>query len=614
MTRLHGPLLAFALGLLVVPTPATAALRGVWDFITNGSAFNAGLPNGSQQPALRPGATFATGGHDLAEQWFAFTTRSTVVGREGSRSIWLARNQDQIGFRVTDILEARRPLLRDPTALASYSDPAWSPDGRFLVYVQTDPGVTQTSIYVQEYLVGDNMATASTAVGERLLVVPHQFGTHNRNPVWNPSGDAIAFSSLASGVSRDIWVVSIDTASRIVGTPVRATFDQSRSESDPSWGPDGQIVYVTNKFGPGILEIVDIDDGTVTLADPDFVPVAHRNPSFASDGTAIYYDAAEGENQDLNTNIWKLDLANRSKCEIFLDTHGDSDPDVSRITNTTIDGIPYHTFLMSSQAAGFGVCVWRGSGVGCAPALPIGVRITPSTLNIDSQGKGITVTVTMPPEVRALGYRAFVDVSDHGKAIPTGFEGVKNRNTILVSPTFLGLAAPLSEINGSPFASIDNVSKAGEEAFQMNMDRRSVEAYLVGLGLVDQDVECHVTAYSNLKGRQFNGYGYFRLASNSKSGQAARLERNSPNPFNPRTSIRFSLARAGRVAIRVFDARGGLVATVARGDYPQGEHRVIWDASERGGAASGIYFARVEALDETGAVVSSDALKMVLAK
>jgi hypothetical protein len=602
------------LALALVPRPASATLRGVWDFITNGGAFNTGLPHGAQQPALRPGATFSTGGHQTVEQWFAFTTRSTVVGHEGSRSIWLARNQDQIGFRVTDILDARRPLLRDPTALISYNDPAWSPDGRYLAYVETDAGATRTSIYVQEYLLGNDAATASTAVGEPLLVVPHTFGRLTLSPAWNAAGDAIAFSSAAGG-TRDIWVVSIDAPSRTVGTPVRVTFDNLRSETEPSWGPGGRIVYATNKFGPIALEIVNIDDGTFTMAETNFIPISHRNPSFSPDGAAIYYEAAEDENPDLNPNIWRLDLANQTKCEIFLDTYGDSDPDVSRITNTTTDGIPYHTFLMSSQAAGFGICIWRGSAVACAPELPLGVRITPSVLNRDSNGNNITVTVTMPPEVRALGYRAYVDVFDHGKGIPAGFEGIKNRTTILASPTFLGMTAPISAINGSPIASIDNVGKAGEEAFQMNMDRKAVEAHLVGLGLVDQDVECRVTAYSNLKGRQFVGYGYFRLSSATKSGQTARLEQNSPNPFNPRTNIRFSLAKAGRVAVRVFDAHGGLVATVAQGHYPSGSHQVAWDGhSARGRVASGIYFARADALEEDGAIVSSNVVKMVMAK
>ena len=615
MSRHLRPFLAFALTLLFVPAPASASLRGVWDFITNGSVFNSALPSGSEQPALRPGATYSTGGHDVVEQWFAFTTRSRVVGRETSRSIWLGRNQDQAGFKISNILDARRSLLIDPTALVSYTDPAWSPDGRYLAYVQTDAMLSQTSIYVQEYLIGDDMATAATAVGDPILVIAGAPGQSNRNPVWSPAGGAIAYSSLAAGPSQDIWTIAVDPASRTVGDPLRVTFDNAHSETNPSWGPDGRIVYVSNRYGPTQLEIVDISDGSVVLAELNFTSISHRNPSWAPDGASIYYEAPQDEKSDLNPDIWRLDLATQSKCDIYLDSRGDADPDVSHYTNTTIDGIPYNLFLMSSQAAGFGVCVWRGSAVSCAPALPIGVDISPTTLNLGGQGKNLTVTVTMPPESRAAGYRAIVDKSDHGKGIPDGVEGVKNRNTILVSPTFLGMSAPTSEINGSPYAAIDNVSKGGEEAFQMNMERKAIEAYLVGLGLVDRKVECRVTAYSALRGRQFVGYAYLRLASNTTSGQTALLQQNAPNPFNPMTSIRFSLAKPGQVTVRVFNVRGELVATVARGYYDEGAHEATWNGtSSRGKVASGVYFARADAVDETGAEISSNVIKMVLAE
>jgi hypothetical protein len=600
---------------LFFATPAAATLRGVWDYITNGTAFNAGLPNGCEQPALRPGVTFSTGGHSTVETWFAFTTRSGVIGRETARSIWIARNQDQIGFRVTDILQARRPLVLDPTAGVSYADPAWSPNGRYLAYVKTDAFLSRTAIYVQEFRLGDDIATAATPVGAPLLVVPADPSVMNRNPAWSPEGDALAYTSTAAGPSQDIWTIPVDPASRAVGTPVRATLDDARAESNPSWGPGNRIVYITNRYGRGVLEIVDLDDHGTRLAETNFSDVSHRNPSFAPDGDHIYYEAAEDEDPDRNPDIWVLDLATQSKCDIHLDASGDADPDVSRLTNFTAEGLPYHLFLTTSQAGAFGVCVWRGSAVGCLPPLPIGVAINPATLNPGSQGKSVVVTVTMPPETRALGYRARVDVPDHGAGIPAGFEGVKNRNTILGSPTFLGLTAPTSDINGSPYAAVDNGSKRGEEYFQINMDRKEVEARLVALGLVDQFVPCRVTAYSNLKGRQFTGYGYVKIASNNKSGQVVRVQQNAPNPFNPSTRIPFSLARAGEATVRIYDVRGACVATVARGYFEAGSHVAVWNgATARGRAPSGVYFAKAAATGAGGEEVAGDVVKMVLAK
>jgi hypothetical protein len=75
------------------------------------------------------------------------------------------------------------------------------------------------------------------------------------------------------------------------------------------------------------------------------------------------------------------------------------------------------------------------------------------------------------------------------------------------------------------------------------------------------------------------------------------LEQNRPNPFNPHTTIRFSLATAGPVRLTVYDVRGRSVATLAQGGYGAGAHEVVWDGRARGGAAtaSGVYWYCLEA-------------------
>ncbi len=69
------------------------------------------------------------------------------------------------------------------------------------------------------------------------------------------------------------------------------------------------------------------------------------------------------------------------------------------------------------------------------------------------------------------------------------------------------------------------------------------------------------------------------------------LNGNYPNPFNPFTTISFMLPARSAVSLKVFDALGREVATLASGEYPAGEHALQWDAS---GAASGLYFARLK--------------------
>jgi hypothetical protein len=78
---------------------------------------------------------------------------------------------------------------------------------------------------------------------------------------------------------------------------------------------------------------------------------------------------------------------------------------------------------------------------------------------------------------------------------------------------------------------------------------------------------------------------------------AFRLEHPRPNPFNPTTTLAFTLPEPGAVRLMVFDAAGRLVATLVERGLDAGEHRVTWDGSTDSGvrAASGVYFIRLSA-------------------
>ncbi len=78
--------------------------------------------------------------------------------------------------------------------------------------------------------------------------------------------------------------------------------------------------------------------------------------------------------------------------------------------------------------------------------------------------------------------------------------------------------------------------------------------------------------------------------------RALALAQNCPNPFNPSTTIDFSLDRGGRVRLAVFDLQGRLVRTLVDDERGAGEHQVTWDGrTDQGGrAASGPYLYRLE--------------------
>jgi flagellar hook assembly protein FlgD len=74
-----------------------------------------------------------------------------------------------------------------------------------------------------------------------------------------------------------------------------------------------------------------------------------------------------------------------------------------------------------------------------------------------------------------------------------------------------------------------------------------------------------------------------------------RLYPNRPNPFNPRTSIRFSLASAGTAKLVIYDVTGREVRTLVNGPQTAGLHEVVWDGTRDDERAlpSGVYWCRM---------------------
>lgn len=74
------------------------------------------------------------------------------------------------------------------------------------------------------------------------------------------------------------------------------------------------------------------------------------------------------------------------------------------------------------------------------------------------------------------------------------------------------------------------------------------------------------------------------------------LNGNYPNPFNPSTTISFSLPADQDVYLRVYTTRGRLVNTLVEGHQLAGRHHAVWNGKNSQGrtVASGVYFYRLE--------------------
>lgn len=99
------------------------------------------------------------------------------------------------------------------------------------------------------------------------------------------------------------------------------------------------------------------------------------------------------------------------------------------------------------------------------------------------------------------------------------------------------------------------------------------------------------------------GFGWVDAPTLPQASVRARLLDPYPNPFNPRTRIRYELEGAGRVEMEILDAQGRRVRGLLDAGLSAGPGFVIWDGQDDQGelAASGVYFAKLsldgEALD-----------------
>ncbi len=83
------------------------------------------------------------------------------------------------------------------------------------------------------------------------------------------------------------------------------------------------------------------------------------------------------------------------------------------------------------------------------------------------------------------------------------------------------------------------------------------------------------------------------------------LSQNYPNPFNPTTNIKFAVAKAGFVTLKVYDLSGKEVASLVNNNLAAGTYNYTFDGAK---LSSGIYFYTIRAND------FSETKKMMLIK
>lgn len=89
------------------------------------------------------------------------------------------------------------------------------------------------------------------------------------------------------------------------------------------------------------------------------------------------------------------------------------------------------------------------------------------------------------------------------------------------------------------------------------------------------------------------------------------LRQNYPNPFNPETVIGYRLSGVSHVRLIVYDVLGNEAAVLVNENKNGGSHEAVFDGSN---LSSGIYFYRLEVIDEKSNQIFTGTKKMILVK
>jgi thiol-disulfide isomerase/thioredoxin len=96
-------------------------------------------------------------------------------------------------------------------------------------------------------------------------------------------------------------------------------------------------------------------------------------------------------------------------------------------------------------------------------------------------------------------------------------------------------------------------------------------------------------------GFAFNGTG----VNNNLFVSHHDLNQNFPNPFNPNTTLNYSLANEDKVMLIVYNMKGQCVKILVDGRFSAGQHSITWDGTDEYGkpVSSGIYFYKMRSGD-----------------
>jgi Tol biopolymer transport system component len=228
-------------------------------------------------------------------------------------------------------------------------DPTWSPNGKWIAFVDARPGGGNLSdLYVmnadgtnirrltdgrhvrQPSWSPDSKRIAVGSGGDSIAVINangtglHEIAHGGFGPSWSPGGRKIAFSSLGSDERPpNVYVVNPDGTNR---TLVAAFHENECPAVYPTWSPDGQRIAFGLTGGCGTIGMVTSYGGRIRqLAGGDFTADLDWSPG----GRRIAYTALNGVSPHDTVDI--LDLKTGHHNTLHTGSHPSWSPNSRRL-------------------------------------------------------------------------------------------------------------------------------------------------------------------------------------------------------------------------------------------------------------------------------------------
>ena len=152
--------------------------------------------------------------------------------------------------------------------------------------------------------------------------------------------------------------------------------------------------------------------------------------------------------------------------------------------------------------------------------------------------------------------------------------------------TATGITFPLLEKAGSVATSYGTRYDRG-----VVVDQDGNIAYK-GTGLVINDLGSQITVIDNLLNPT-------AIDLDEPDLNKFELSQNFPNPFNPNTTIAFTLPAAQSVSIKIYDMQGRFVRQILNSEMAAGLHELNWNGIDQNGeaVASGTYIYILQSAD-----------------